>query len=160
MGQFDHAFRERTAAAFEDMTLVSDVAREERRGPRRMLLLDDEPAVTEFIGQLAEEAGYAVLATHCADAFKAALASFRPDLIAIDLAMPGMDGIELLRYLAEEQCRTPILIISGLDARVLDAAERLGGARSLNIAGVLSKPARVATLRSILVDLYARAAAV
>ncbi|MGH6960128.1 MAG: response regulator, partial [Dongiaceae bacterium] len=156
MGQVDHAMRARTATLLEEVTVDSNAVPEERRGPRRMLLVDDEPAVTEFIGQLAEEAGYAVKATHGADAFKAALASFRPDLIAIDLAMPGMDGIELLRYLAGEQCRTPILIISGLDARVLDAAERLGGARGLNIAGVLSKPARVATLRGILVDLYTR----
>ena len=40
--------------------------------------------------------------------------------------MPGMDGVELLRFLADEDFQEPVLIISGFDRRVLESAFRLG----------------------------------
>ena len=73
-----------------------------------------------------------------------------PDLIGFDLAMPGGDGIELIRFLAGEGCKAPILIITGHDQRVLAAAARLGRERGLNIVETLSKPFSVETLKTAL----------
>jgi hypothetical protein len=46
-----------------------------------------------------------------------------------------MDGVELLRFLADEDFRAPVLIVSGFDRRVLESAFRLGEALGLNMAG-------------------------
>jgi EAL domain-containing protein (putative c-di-GMP-specific phosphodiesterase class I) len=42
-------------------------------------------------------------------------------MVALDLGMPGMDGVELLRFLADAGFRAPVLIVSGFDRRVLEA---------------------------------------
>ena len=61
-------------------------------------------------------------------------------MVALDLGMPGMDGVELLRFLAAQEYAAPVLIISGFDRRVLETAFRLGEALGLNMVGPLEKP--------------------
>ena len=124
-----------------------------------LLLIDDEPSVGRFLAHAAEECGYRALATVTSDSFRREYRLLRPDAIAIDLAMPGSDGVELLRFLAEEQCRAPILIISGFDRRVLESAMRLGEALGLNMVGPLAKPVRLDELESLLGSLGEREAA-
>lgn len=116
----------------------------------RLLLIDDEPMIGAFIQRIAESSGFEVQATTEPDAFMAACAAFDPDVISLDLSMPDCDGIELLRYLAEIDCRAQILIASGFDNKVLEAARDLGEARGLTMAGVLPKPIRAAELRAVL----------
>ena len=60
--------------------------------------------------------------------------------------LPRSDGVELLRFLAEEKCRALVLPISGFDQRVLEAAVRLGTALGLRMAGPLQKPVRLQQL--------------
>jgi CheY-like chemotaxis protein len=74
-------------------------------------------------------------------------------MVALDLGMPGMDGVELLRFLADEDYRDPVLIISGFDRRILDSAFRLGSALGLQMVGPLEKPARLEELEAILNEL-------
>lgn len=118
--------------------------------PPLLLLIDDEPCVGRFLAHAAEECGYRALATMSSDSFRREYRLLRPDAIAVDLAMPGSDGIELLRFLAEEQCRAPVLIISGFDRRVLESAIRLGEALGLNMVGPLAKPVRLDELDRLL----------
>jgi hypothetical protein len=58
--------------------------------------------------------------------------------------------IQVQRSGNSPKSKTRILIISGLDSKVLDAAHRLGTAHRLSMIGALSKPVRVAELRTIL----------
>ena len=74
---------------------------------------------------------------------------------ALDLGMPGMDGVELIRFLAEQDYRSPMLIVSGFDRRVLESAFRLGEALGLNMAGPLEKPVRLEALENLLNELKA-----
>jgi CheY-like chemotaxis protein len=69
--------------------------------------------------------------------------------------MPGMDGIELLRFLAEQDYRAPVLIVSGFDRRILESAFRLGEALGLNMAGPVEKPVRFEELAAMLSELKA-----
>jgi DNA-binding response OmpR family regulator len=117
---------------------------------RRLLLIDDEPQMRTFLFRVAQDCGYEVRLTDNAAGFKEACASWSPDIVILDLVMPQVDGIELLRFLAEKASKTRILIISGFDPKVLDAAYRLGAAHGLSMIGALSKPVRVAELRAIL----------
>lgn len=116
----------------------------------RLLLIDDEPIIGVFIQRIAETSGFEVQATTEPNAFKEACAAFDPDVISLDLSVPDCDGIELLRYLAEIECRAQILIASGFDNKVLEAARDLGEARGLIMAGVVPKPIRPAELRAVL----------
>ena len=76
-------------------------------------------------------------------------------MVVLDLGMPGMDGVELLRFLAAQDYRSPVLIVSGFDRRVLDSAFRLGEALGLSMAGPLEKPVRLERLEEMLGQLKA-----
>jgi EAL domain-containing protein (putative c-di-GMP-specific phosphodiesterase class I) len=116
----------------------------------RLIVIDDEPAVGTYIGRVARRAGFDVIVTADPGDFKQRVRSWKPALIILDLGMPETDGIELLRFLADERVNARILIISGFDEKILDAAERLGSARGLNMAGVLRKPVLIEELTQVL----------
>jgi CheY-like chemotaxis protein len=118
----------------------------------RLLVIDDEPALAEFVAAVASECGFDPILTAGYEAFRAALREARPDMVALDLGMPGMDGVELLRFLAEEDSQAPVLIISGFDRRVLESAFRLGEALGLRMLGPLEKPVRFQDLERVLVE--------
>lgn len=126
-------------------------------GRPRLLLIDDEPALATFVATAAEECGYLPGISGDEADFRQRFATERPDVVALDLGMPGMDGIELLRFLADEQFAGPVLIISGFDRRVLESAFRLGQALGLDMAGPLEKPARLEELETVLEMLKPRA---
>ena len=84
----------------------------------RLLLIDDEPALADFVANAARETGFEPGVTSDADAFKARFREERPDAVALDLGMP-VDGVEMLRFLSDEDFEGPVLIISGFDRRVL-----------------------------------------
>lgn len=117
---------------------------------RRLFILDDDAAVGEVIGRLAESEGLAYLSTTSATEFFEAFSDGEPSHVALDLIMPDTDGIEVLRQLAERQCKASIILTSGVGTRILDAARRSAEEHGLTIAGVLPKPFSAATLRSLL----------
>lgn len=116
----------------------------------RLLVIDDEPALAEFIASAARECGFDPVLTSDDRQFRDRFIEERPDFVALDLGMPGMDGVELLRFLADQQFAAPVLIISGFDRRVLDSAFRLGEALGLSMAGPLEKPVRLQELEELL----------
>ena len=116
----------------------------------RLLLIDDEPALAEFLANAAEESGFEAVITARDDEFRETFLSLRPEMVALDLGMPGMDGVELIRFLAEQEYRAPVLIVSGFDRRVIESAFRLGEALGLIMAGPIAKPVRLEELETIL----------
>jgi DNA-binding response OmpR family regulator len=116
-------------------------------GPRRrLLLIDDELSVARFIAHAAEECGHEAIITVTAESFRSQYLACEPDVVVLDLALPRSDGVELLRFLAEEKSRALVLPISGFDERVLEAAMRLGTALGLRMTGPLQKPVRLQQL--------------
>jgi DNA-binding response OmpR family regulator len=116
----------------------------------RLLLIDDEPALAAFVAKAADMCGFEPVIAEQDQQFRDAFCERRPQMVALDLGMPGMDGVELLRFLATEEFREPVLIISGFDRRVLESAFRLGEALGLQMVGPLEKPARLEQLEEIL----------
>ena len=116
----------------------------------RLLLIDDEPTLADFMADAASGCGFEPVVTSRDEEFRDQFTAERPDMVALDLGMPGMDGVELLRFLAEENYRSPVLIISGFDRRVLESAFRLGEALGLTMAGPLEKPVRLEALEDML----------
>jgi DNA-binding response OmpR family regulator len=121
----------------------------------RLLLIDDEPSLAEFLANAARETGFEPVVTSEDWQFRDEFLRDRPNMVALDLGMPGMDGIELLRFLAEQDFRSPVLIVSGFDRRVLESAFRLGEALGLTMAGPLEKPVRLEQLETLLNELKA-----
>ena len=116
----------------------------------RLLLIDDEPALAAFVAKAADMCGFEPVIAEEDLQFRELFRADRPQMVALDLGMPGMDGIELLRFLASEDFEEPVLIISGFDRRVLESAFRLGEAIGLQMVGPLEKPARLEQLEEIL----------
>ena len=116
----------------------------------RLLIIDDEPEICDFLRDIALGIGYDVVTANRAEDFKRAFAEARADVILLDLTLPGTDGIELLKYMAEMGTRARILIVSGYDEGIRRMAHAIGEAKGLDMAGVLPKPLRVAELRSLL----------
>lgn len=119
---------------------------------KRLLVLDDDTNVAQTIAVIARRDGFEVYTTDKTDDFFALVASWDPTHLALDLVMPGMDGVEVLRMLAEKACSAQILLTSGMGAKVLESAQRSGDERGLNIVGILPKPFRAQDLRNLLKD--------
>lgn len=119
-------------------------------GAPRLLLIDDEPALAKFLADAATLSGYEPIIADDHKHFKEIYRSSPPDMVAIDLGMPDMDGIELIRFLAAEGARQPVMIVSGFEDRILDSAMRLGLERGLNMVGPVHKPARLQDLELLL----------
>jgi len=119
----------------------------------RLLLIDDEPALAAFVAKAADLCGFEPAIAEQDREFRDKFHDRRPQMVALDLGMPGMDGVELLRFLADEDFTDPVLIISGFDRRILESAFRLGSALGLNMVGPLEKPTRLEELEAILNEL-------
>lgn len=121
----------------------------------RLLLIDDEPRLAEFLANAARTSGFDPIITARDDEFRDAFIANQPEMVALDLGMPGMDGVELTRFLADQQYRGPVLIVSGFDRRVLESAFRLGATMGLNMVGPVEKPVRLEMLEELLTKLKA-----
>ena len=113
-----------------------------------ILAIDDDSDICELISATAKAKGLRCTATTEAAAFFKAIS---PDtsLIVLDLKMPGMDGIELLRQLGKQRCKAGIVLISGVGKRIMETAQELAQAHGLSTVGHLQKPFRVAELADI-----------
>ena len=116
----------------------------------RLLVVDDQADILEFIATVAELVGYRVATAQSAERAFSLLREFDPSLIILDLQMPDVDGVELIRQLATYGTRAPILISSGMDPRVLASVEQLGLTQGLNMIGTLQKPLSLPDLEGVL----------
>ena len=119
----------------------------------RLLLIDDEPALADYVATTARLCGYEAAIAANESSFRALFDSHAPGVVVLDLGMPGTDGVEYLRYLADKGFGGPVLIVSGFDRRVLESAIRLGSALGLRMAGPLEKPVRLQELEDQLMSL-------
>lgn len=118
--------------------------------PARLLVLDDEILTGETICRMASFAGFD--ARHCSNPreFFDLLDSWTPDIIALDLMMPEMDGVEVVAQLAKRQCQAALVLTSGVGGRILQTAAHAAEEHGMIIGGVLPKPFTTAQLRQLL----------
>jgi len=102
-----------------------------KNGTPRVLLVEDEADVARYLAAALEDEGYEVVTACDAEEGLAAARSFRPDLISLDLVMPGRTGLTLYREVREDPDlgAIPIVVVSGVNPA--DAAEKLGLGDSL-----------------------------
>jgi DNA-binding NtrC family response regulator len=111
----------------------------------RILIVDDEVNARTALCELLRDEGYAV--ESAADGFKALgkAADFAPDLILTDLKMPGMDGIQLLGRIHEQDPDLPVVVMTAFGE-----VETAVGAMRAGARDYLSKPVNVGELTVVL----------
>lgn len=127
----------------------------------RILALDDDAFMLKLLGHVLAELGHTHVACH--EIGPEALAACdtpggMPDLILLDINMPGMDGVEFVRHLAERQYLGSLILVSGEDDLMLRATEKLARAHNLSVLGSLHKPPIPARLSALLEQCLARCA--
>lgn len=118
----------------------------------RLLVLDDDPEVGEIMVRVARSIGGKALSERTPAAFFARLSDWHATHVAIDLALAEHDGVDVLHQLAAIDARPVVIPVSGLGARVLDAAGRLALELGLPCARPVEKPFRVESFRRVLRD--------
>jgi two-component system, NtrC family, response regulator AtoC len=97
------------------------------RGLGRILVIDDDPDIVELLTGYFVESGYDVVAAlHGGDGLMLADID-RPDVVLLDIKMPGMSGTEVLQQLKVRRPELPVIIVSGYaDAELARRSLRRG----------------------------------
>jgi two-component system OmpR family response regulator len=82
----------------------------------RVLVVDDEPNIVDVISMALRFQGFAVESAGTGAEALAAVSTFRPDLIVLDVMLPDMEGFEVARRLGAERAGTPIIFLTARDA--------------------------------------------
>jgi EAL domain-containing protein (putative c-di-GMP-specific phosphodiesterase class I)/FixJ family two-component response regulator len=125
----------------------------------KILILDDDPFILKLLSHMLHKLGF--LAVECYEHGADALElldkpATQPDLILLDLNMPGMDGIEFVRHLVERNYTGSLILVSGEGERILKTTEKLVQAHKIPIFGYLNKPVQLDTLRTMLMKFVAQ----
>jgi two-component system response regulator AtoC len=79
----------------------------------KLLVVDDDPSVRDLIVSFASRLGYEVDAVESGEDALAAIRSRRPDLVTLDVVLPGIDGVETLKAIKQIDRGVPVVMLSG-----------------------------------------------
>jgi DNA-binding response OmpR family regulator len=118
--------------------------------PARILVIEDERHIARFLEFVLKKGGYEVVVAYNGAQALAAAEPFEPDAILLDLVLPGMSGLEILRRLRADprQARTIIMVLSGRSFGDLPSEVMEAGANAH-----CTKPIAPSTLLKKLLDL-------
>ncbi|MDV7144246.1 response regulator [Tropicimonas sp. TH_r6] len=120
---------------------------------KTLFIVDDEPGFRSYIAMAAGREGWTVVEFPDAREMIGSLKALStPDLIFVDLHMPGKDGTELLMEseMREQVPNVPIYVITGGMAANATAAKLIGKGLGLNVVETVFKPLKVQKIKEIL----------
>jgi two-component system response regulator AtoC len=93
----------------------------------RVLVIDDDPGIRDYLEAAVSRQGYEVFAAANGEDALGSLHESKPDIVTLDVVLPGMDGLETLRRLKQRLPEVPVVMLSGHgQARTIVDAMRLG----------------------------------
>lgn len=119
---------------------------------KRLLSVDDDKDILEIIQSVAAGLGFEADVVNHPSMFMKAYARIKPDVITLDIIMPDMDGIELIRWLGDVGCKARVILISGASLAYSKMASRLAEDGAHLDIHTLRKPFRLAELRAMLTN--------
>jgi len=119
-------------------------------------IIDDEPQTVTLLAEYVALVGYeAKTFVEAEKFFTETISIANGSIMVLDLNMPKMDGIEVMRQMVEMGKLLPLVLVSGYDSGVLHSAEQLAKAYSLDIIATLEKPFTFKHFKEIL-EKYAK----
>jgi two-component system OmpR family response regulator len=82
----------------------------------RLLVVDDEPAIVELLSASLRFAGFDVATARTGGEALKAVGDYHPDLLVVDVMMPGLDGFSLIRRLRQDGVAVPVVFLTAKDA--------------------------------------------
>jgi DNA-binding NtrC family response regulator len=80
----------------------------------KILVVDDEPDIRELVGEILSDEGYSVIPAKDGESARSAYATEKPDLVLLDIWMPDIDGIALLKeWSSDGSLACPVVVMSG-----------------------------------------------
>jgi EAL domain-containing protein (putative c-di-GMP-specific phosphodiesterase class I)/ActR/RegA family two-component response regulator len=119
----------------------------------RLLIIEDDPPILRLVEAHATRLGFDVTGLDDPSEFRNALRTCNPTAIILDLSLPTVDGIEIVRYLGRQRSQARVALMSGHGARILETARRAALAEGLRVLGTIEKPFREGHLEQALVSL-------
>ena len=94
---------------------LGDLVRNGRMADRaaRVLIADDDPSTCDVLTRFLGEQGFEISTASDGERALAAIATFVPDIVLLDIRMPHMDGVECLRRITQDKCDCGVIMISG-----------------------------------------------
>jgi CheY-like chemotaxis protein len=116
---------------------------------RVVLVADDDPSILDFTSRVVTKAGHRVVRAERGDIALELIRKERPDLVFLDVLMPGLDGLEVCKAIRADAAlaRTPVILLSAMGEDRLIAA-----AKNAKADGYLTKPMRLDAMRALLAE--------
>jgi len=105
-----------------------------------VLIVDHDHATLAQIAELARGVGLSVLTAENGAMFRHALLCARPSLVLLDMQVPDMDGVDCMRHLVTQGHDPEVVLMSGLDPKVMTSARQYGRTLGLKVTDILHKP--------------------
>jgi two-component system OmpR family response regulator len=139
---------DRPPRAAKEADLFGAPNRSGHGGAMRILVVDDEPLVAEALAGAVDSQGYEVEIAYSGVQCLTLIERNRPDGVFLDIMMPEMAGIDVLRAIRERWPDLQVVLITGFPYSP-DIAE----ARRLGVSGVIEKPTVIRHLAAVLAGL-------
>jgi diguanylate cyclase (GGDEF)-like protein len=104
--------------------IIADSSQQQNAPPTKVLVIDDDTAILKVMGEYLSTKGFTPLLADNGQAGLDLFAKESPDLVLLDLRLPGMDGLEILSHINKDAPEIPVIIISG-QGTVKDASKAL-----------------------------------
>ncbi|MCU0984306.1 MAG: response regulator [Acetobacteraceae bacterium] len=121
--------------------------------PPTILVIDDDPDVAGAVAGACAREGASVATASDGRHVRFLLEAAAPDGIILDIGLPGRDGLELLRDVADLAPRTAVLVMSGRDQAWLTLSETMGELLGALRVASAQKPIRLETLKTFVAGL-------
>jgi CheY-like chemotaxis protein len=120
----------------------------------RVLIVDDDPDIVDYLSFFLEDHGYQVAAAEDAAVARQEIDRFGPDVVLVDVLMPGRSGLDLLVTLRRDPATAalPLVVITGNDQILEDDCQSYLGSHHgvCGPDGVLGKPVDRQALLTVL----------
>ena len=119
---------------------------------KRLLVVDDEVEFANFVKGASSTLDFEVALCHDCKSARKKIRDFKPDILVLDIVMPGEDGIEFLQWFSSEEGKekTKVILVTGFNPHYMEMAEKLSSLSGIDIVTTLQNPVHLSDLRAAL----------